>query len=65
MDNWEHVDKLSSLHCRFGCIEPPVALVEFQEGGCICYPDQIQALCMQHLITTEPMKGARVILTFD
>lgn len=53
------------LRCLFGCTDnPAVFLIEFEEGGCICFKDRIQALCQQHWQTSEPIKGARVIATY-
>lgn len=52
---------LLNLKCRFGCTDPAVVLVEFDDGGCVCWPDTVQALCAQHWQTSEPIKGARAI----
>lgn len=52
---------LLNLKCRFGCTDPAVVLVEFDDGGCVCWPDKVQALCAQHWQTSEPIKGARAI----
>lgn len=43
------------IRCRFaesGCPSPAAAIV-YAPGGCICWPDPVQALCEQHLITLE------------
>ena len=43
------------LQCRFATPyhNPPVAGIYHVPRGCICWPDPIQALCMQHFITAE------------
>lgn len=55
------INDLATLKCRFDCADAPVVLVEFEEGGCICWPDRLQALCRQHLQVAEPIKGCRVV----
>lgn len=39
--NWK------ALTCRFGC-KSPVAGLYHAPDGCICWPDKVQALCIQH-----------------
>ena len=52
--------KLENLPCRFGCHEPAVGLF-WLPRGCVCYPDQIQALCAQHAISAEPLESMEEI----
>lgn len=47
--------------CRFGCREPAAEIVYVPEG-CICWPDPVQALCEQHLITLESTGPTRTLL---
>lgn len=46
---------LQELRCRFaerGCRGAVVGVYSVPEG-CACWPDPVQALCAQHLITAE------------
>lgn len=47
---------LKILKCRFGCEEPPAAIV-YLPGGCACFPDTVQALCAQHIASCSPVDG--------
>jgi hypothetical protein len=38
------------LRCRHGCRTPATLLVEFDDTGCLCWPDPLQALCHQHAL---------------
>lgn len=59
------INELSGLKCRFDCDDPAVAIV-YCETGCVCWPDRLQALCMQHLNTCEPLKGGcRVVYGYQ
>lgn len=43
------------IPCRFaeiGCASPAAEIV-YVPAGCICWPDPVQALCEQHLLTLE------------
>jgi hypothetical protein len=53
------INELASLKCRF-CGDPVAVIVEF-EAGCACYPDRLQALCMQHWINAESVQDCRVV----
>lgn len=46
---------ITDIPCRFGC-DGPTTLFWFPRG-CVCYPDQVQALCKQHEITAEPLES--------
>lgn len=50
--------------CRFGCKDPAVGIFYIKEG-CICWPDHIQALCMQHFITAESEGDVLEIISFE
>jgi hypothetical protein len=39
---------VNNLKCRHGCDEGIVGIFYFP-NGCLCFPDQIQALCRQHM----------------
>ena len=43
------------LQCRFASPthNAPVIGIYHVPKGCICWPDPIQALCMQHFVTAE------------
>ena len=53
-------DKLD-IPCRFGCRSPAVGIY-YMPRGCICWPDPIQALCMQHFVTAESVGPVTLIL---
>jgi hypothetical protein len=36
------------LPCRFGCKERAALLVHYEPSACLCWPDHLQALCLQH-----------------
>lgn len=48
------------LRCRFGC-ENPVGIY-WVPKGCVCWPDQVQALCMQHFVKCESEGPVRLLL---
>jgi hypothetical protein len=58
------INLLSTLKCRFGCAGGVAVIVEL-EKGCVCWPDQIQALCPQHWTTLEPLGECRVIFDWQ
>lgn len=43
---------MPEIKCRFGCDSPAIGIYHVPEG-CICWPDPVQALCIQHFITAE------------
>jgi dCTP deaminase len=49
--------------CRFGCRAPAVGIFYVPEG-CICWPDPVQALCAQHVVTAESIGPVREIVSF-
>ena len=42
--------ELRRVRCRFGCDEEPIGIYHVP-GGCACFPDPVQALCAQHVVT--------------
>lgn len=45
---------LHAIKCRFGCSHRVVGLY-WMPKGCVCWPDQVQALCAQHAVSAEPI----------
>lgn len=54
-------EKLAAIKCRYGCDSPVVGLFSTPEG-CLCWPDQMQALCAQH---ASKIDGGPVICVVD
>ena len=55
------------IPCHFaelGCKSPAAEIVYVPEG-CICWPDPVQALCEQHLLTLETTGPTTTIVRLD
>jgi hypothetical protein len=52
---------LERLKCRFGCSSPVFGVYHLPEG-CVCWPDPVQALCLQHSITAQSTGPIEVIM---
>lgn len=51
----------SLVRCRFNGHAQAVALVAVSRG-CACYPDdRLQALCPQHIVSSEPLGSFQVV----
>lgn len=51
------------INCRHGC-DNPTSLYYFDQG-CACFPDQIQALCNQHIYKANPINGMEYICSLE
>jgi hypothetical protein len=49
---WGRSGEELDIRCRFGDHAPAVGIY-WVPKGCICWPDPVQALCMQHFLTAE------------
>jgi hypothetical protein len=55
--------KLKQLKCRFGCSNPAVGVFH-TPMGCVCFTDEIQALCAQHAEKVQSTGPITCILDF-
>lgn len=56
--------KMPHIPCRFGCTEAAVGLF-FLSHGCICYKDEVQALCVQHALRSTPYGSFQMIARWE
>ena len=51
---------LREVKCRYGCDEP--AMIVHVPGGCDCWKDPVQALCMQHFGQVQTCGRVNIIM---
>jgi len=44
------------VKCQFGCDDEPIGLFYFP-CGCMCFDDELQYLCSQHVYNAFPVNG--------
>lgn len=53
-------DRFNTIKCRFGC-EDPINMIMVFDQGSTCHHDHLQALCLKHVLETEPVGSVRVV----
>lgn len=53
-------ETFAAVKCRFGC-EAPIGIYHVP-AGCVCWPDPVQALCEQHVVTAESIGPVRLLV---
>ena len=51
---------LREVRCRFGCVD--AAVIVHVPEGCVCWQDQIQALCLQHYTKVQSCGPVNILM---